>query len=137
MALLVPAPVRAQADLRTSPKQYDAVRAEQNVMITMRDGTKLATDIWRPARNGTPVDEKFPVLLVRTPYDKNARAPQAPYFAERGYVVALQDIRGRYKSEGVFMKVQPKDATDGYDTIEWLAKQSYANGTVGMWGTEV
>ncbi len=128
-------PARLPAPLRTSPKQYDAVQAEQNVMIVMRDGTKLATDIWRPARNGVPVNEKFPVLLVRTPYNKTARAPQAPYFAERGYVVALQDIRGRYKSEGVFMKVQPKDAPDGYDTIEWLAKQPYSNGSVGMWGT--
>ena len=95
----------------------------------------MATDIWRPAQNGVAVNEKFPVLLLRTPYDKHARAPQAPYFAERGYVVALQDIRGRYKSEGVFMKVQPKDASDGYDTIEWLAKQAYSNGSVGMWGT--
>jgi len=116
-------------------RSYEAVLAERNVMITTRDGTRLATDIWRPARNGVPLNEKFPVLLVRTPYDKTLRAPQAPFFVERGYVVALQDIRGRYKSEGVFMKVQPKDATDGYDTIEWLAKQPYANGAVGMWGT--
>lgn len=128
-------PARIPRQPRTSPKQFDALLAEQNVMITMRDGIKLATNIWRPARNGVAVSEKFPVLLLRTPYDKNARAPQAPYFAERGYVVAVQDIRGRYKSEGVFMKVQPKDATDGYDTIEWLAKQPYANGSVGMWGT--
>ena len=132
---LVREPVRLPRNLPVSPKQYDAVLVEQNVMIPTRDGTRLATDIWRPTRNGAPVNEKFPVLLLRTPYDKNARAPQAPYFAERGYVVALQDIRGRYKSEGVFMKVQPKDATDGYDTIEWLAKQSYSNGSVGMWGT--
>ena len=120
---------------RASAAQYDAVLAEKNVMVPTRDGARLATDIWRPARNGVPVAGKFPVLLLRTPYDKTARAPQAPYFAEHGYVVALQDIRGRYKSEGVFAKVQPKDATDGFDTIEWLAKLPYADGAVGMWGT--
>ena len=131
--MLCPPAIIGQA--APSPKQYDAVLAEQDVMVPTRDGVRLATDIWRPARNGVPVAGQFPVLLLRTPYDKTTRAPQAPYFAERGYVVALQDIRGRYKSEGIFAKVQPKDATDGYDTIEWLEKQSYSNGSVGMWGT--
>jgi hypothetical protein len=73
--------------------------------------------------------------LHRTPYDKTGQRSVAEYFAQRGYVVAVQDIRGRYKSEGKFLKVQPLDATDGYDAIEWMAKQSYANGKVGMWGT--
>ena len=74
-------PVRLPAHFPVSPKQYDAVLAEQNVMITMRDGTRLATDIWRPAQNGVALNEKFPVLLLRTPYDTHARAPLDPYFA--------------------------------------------------------
>jgi putative CocE/NonD family hydrolase len=104
-------------------------------MMPMRDGARMATDIYRPARNGIAVAERFPVLLHRTPYDKTGQQKIAEYFAQHGYVVAVQDIRGRYKSEGKFLKVQPLDATDGYDAIEWMAKQPYANGKVGMWGT--
>ncbi|MEO8334082.1 MAG: CocE/NonD family hydrolase [bacterium] len=104
-------------------------------MMAMRDGRHMATDIYRPARNGVAVNDRFPVLLHRTPYDKNGQQKIAEYFAQHGYVVAVQDIRGRYKSEGKFLKVQPLDATDGYDAVEWIAKQPYANGKVGMWGT--
>ncbi len=118
-----------------SPKQYDAIQVERDLMIPTRDGVRLATDIFRPARGGAPVNERFPVLLNRTPYDKTELHSQARFFAERGYVVAVQDARGRYRSEGVFSKVQPADATDGYDTIEWLAKLAYTTGQVGMWGT--
>ena len=118
-----------------SPKQFEAIKVATDLMIPTRDGARMATDIYRPARNGVPVSERLPVLLNRTPYGKESLAEQAVFYAERGYVVALQDTRGRYKSEGRFSKVQPLDATDGYDVIEWLAKQPYANGQVGMWGT--
>ena len=119
----------------SSPKQFEAIKIATDLMIPTRDGKRMATDVYRPGRNGTPVDERFPVLLNRTPYNKTALAEQAVFYAERGYVVALQDTRGRYKSEGVFSKVQPIDATDGYDVIEWLAKQPYSSGKVAMWGT--
>jgi putative CocE/NonD family hydrolase len=119
----------------SSPKQFDAIKVASDVMIPTRDGKRMATDIYRPGRGGTPVSERLPVLLNRTPYNKTSLAEQAVFYAERGYVVALQDTRGRYKSEGEFSKVQPADATDGYDVIEWLAKQPYSNGAVGMWGT--
>ena len=118
-----------------SPKQYDALKVSTDLMIPTRDGKRMATDVYRPARYGVPVTQPLPVLLNRTPYNKAALAELAVWYAERGYVVALQDTRGRYKSEGAFSKVQPADATDGYDVIEWLAKQPYANGVVGMWGT--
>jgi putative CocE/NonD family hydrolase len=118
-----------------SAKQYDAIKVATDLMIPTRDGKRMATDVYRPARNGVPVAQPLPVLLNRTPYNKQALAELAVWYAERGYVVALQDTRGRYKSEGTFSKVQPADATDGYDVIEWLAKQPYANGMVGMWGT--
>jgi uncharacterized protein len=113
---------------------YEVIRAEHDLMIPVRDGLKMATDVYRPARNGVPVEGRFPVLLNRTPYDKGSLAAQAETFAKAGYVVAVQDLRGRYASEGKFLKVQPADATDGYDTIEWLAKQPWSNGKVGMWG---
>ena len=119
----------------SSPKQYDAIKVASDLPIPTRDGKRMATDIYRPGRNGAPIDERLPVLLNRTPYNKTSLAEQAVFYAERGYVVALQDTRGRYKSEGEFSKVQPLDATDGYDVIEWLAKQPYSNGKVGMWGT--
>jgi uncharacterized protein len=114
--------------------QYDVILAAHDLMIPTRDGMRMATDVYRPARGGVVVDGKFPVLLNRTPYDKGSLASQAQNFARHGYVVAVQDFRGRYASEGRFLKVQPADATDGYDTIEWLAKQSWSNGKVGMWG---
>src|SRR5436309_4657218 len=86
--------------------QYDSPYADvlfgHNVMIAMRDGTKLATDIYRPGRNGTPISDRLPVLLQRTPYNKEGQGlvDNAKFFVRHGYVVALQDIRGRYKSEG-------------------------------------
>ncbi len=114
----------------------EVVRFEQNLMVPMRDGVRLATDVYRPARGGTPLDEKLPVLLQRTPYGKTGSSlvESARYFAANGYVVALQDVRGAYASEGVFTKYIG-EGEDGFDTIEYLAKLAYANGKVGMWGT--
>lgn len=116
-------------------QQFDVVRTDHDLMMPMRDGKRMATDVYRPARNGTAINEKLPVLLHRTPYDKGGQQKIAEYLARHGYVVAVQDMRGRYGSEGKFSKVQPADATDGYDAVEWLAKQPYSNGSVGMWGT--
>jgi putative CocE/NonD family hydrolase len=127
--LATPAASRAQA---AAP--YDVV-VDSSLMIPARDGIRMSTQLYRPARNGVPVDGRFPVLLQRTPYDLATTAKDAAFFARHGYVVALQNIRGRYKSEGKFLKVQPADAMDGYDAIEWLAKQPFSNGIVGMWGT--
>jgi hypothetical protein len=73
----------------------------KNVMLRMRDGTRLSTDIYRPARGGAPVEGRFPSLLERTPYNKErGAAGVAQYFVPRGYVVIVQDVRGRYQSEG-------------------------------------
>jgi uncharacterized protein len=114
----------------------DTIRQE-NVMIPARDGVLLATDIYRPAHNGEPEGRPLPVLLHRTPYDKSEKSGQAiaRFFAQRGYVVLVQDIRGRHASQGVFEKYYKYDAYDGYDTIEWAAKQPFSNGKVGMYGT--
>jgi uncharacterized protein len=132
VAFAVSASLAAQTPAAETP--YDVVLAVHNLMIPVRDGLLMATDVYRPARNGVAVDGRFPVLLNRTPYDKGTLASQAETFARQGYVVAVQDLRGRYASQGRFLKVQPADATDGFDTIEWLAKQSWSNGKVGMWG---
>ena len=115
---------------------YGVQKTESNLMLKMRDGVRLATDIYRPTRVGAPVDEKLPILLQRTPYDKTGdRIVQAAEFlARNGYVVVLQDHRGRYASEGAFTKYIG-EGQDGYDTIAQLAKLPYGNGEVGMWGT--
>jgi putative CocE/NonD family hydrolase len=106
------------------------VRREFNVMIPMRDGIRLAADIQRPDRPG-----KFPVILVRTPYGKYSKAEyeQAEYFAGHGYVYVNQDVRGRFDSEGKF-QVLVNEGHDGYDTIEWLARQPWSDGNVGTFG---
>ncbi len=112
------------------------VQVEKDVMVEMRDGTRMATDIYLPAQDGHALDRRFPVLLQRTPYDKAAgrMEDEARYFAERGYVVVMQDNRGRYNSEGYFHKYV-SDAEDGYDCVEWIAKQPWSEGTTGTFGT--
>jgi putative CocE/NonD family hydrolase len=120
-----------------SANPYTGVEREADVMVPARDGVLLATDVYRPARDGKPVGEKLPVLLHRTPYDKSAQAAVAiaEALARHGYVVVLQDTRGRHRSQGVFEKYYDFDAYDGYDTIEWAAKLPYCDGKVGMYGT--
>jgi putative CocE/NonD family hydrolase len=115
---------------------YDVVLFENNMMIPMRDGVRLAADIYRPTKNGTVVTDKLPILLQRTPYNKTGTSyvEAAEFFAGHGYVVVIQDARGRYQSEGVFTKYIG-EGRDGYDTIEYLAKLPYTDGKIGMWGT--
>ena len=118
-----------------SETELDAVLYADDLMVPMRDGVRLSTDIFRPTMNGVPVEGKLPILLQQTPYNKEGQGiiESAKYFARHGYIVALQDDRGTYKSEGVLVKYVGfgKDATD---TIEYLAKLPYADGQVGMWG---
>ncbi|WP_142859888.1 CocE/NonD family hydrolase [Salinigranum halophilum] len=119
-----------------SAPEYD-VHAAFDVMVEMRDGVRLATDIYRPADPGTGevVDEPLPALLDRTPYDKRSNLERhGEWFASRGYVVAIQDVRGRFESEGDFF-IFVDEAEDGYDTVEWLAEQPYCDGQVGTLGT--
>jgi len=99
---------------------------ETDVMVPMRDGVKLATDIVRPRRPG-----RFPVLLSRTPYGK--RPNRNVYAVRHGMALAVQDVRGRYGSQGAFYPFTP-DIHDGHDTVEWLARQPWCNGQVSMTG---
>lgn len=116
--------------------EHGAVQA-RNVMVAMRDGVRLATDVYRPANGVDPAPGAFPTLVVRTPYDKsnpNTSKRQGEYFARHGYNVVIQDVRGRYASEGEFYFVA-REAEDGYDTLVWLAEQPWHNGKVGTMGT--
>ncbi len=117
-----------------SYQQYDAI-CQSNVMIPMRDGVRLATDIYLPSLNGQPASGKFPVILERTPYDKagSGNVTNGTYYARRGYVCAIQDVRGRFVSEGEWYPFA-KEAPDGYDTVEWLAAQEWSDGQVGTMG---
>ena len=107
------------------------ITMENRVAVPMRDGVILYADIYRPVGEG-----KYPVLLSRTPYSTE-RAPSSyaagVYFARRGYVFVYQDIRGRHESEGKWEPFRD-DINDGYDTIEWAAKQPWSTGKVGMQG---
>jgi len=103
------------------------VVVETAVKVPMRDGVTLSADVYRPAGEG-----KFPVLLQRTPYDR--RDPKTGLkLASNGYVVVLQDTRGRFDSGGEFYPFRNESA-DGYDTVEWAAALPYADGKVGMFG---
>ena len=102
--------------------------AEHNVPAKMRDGTILRADVYRPNAPG-----KFPVLLVRTPYNKTNETPFAIKAAGHGYVVVAQDTRGRYASEGEWYPFK-HESQDGYDTVEWAASLPYSDGKVGMYG---
>ena len=113
--------------------QYKIV-VERNVMITMRDGVKLACDIYRPAKDGKAVDGKFPVILERTPYGKQTAETWALYFVPRGYIAIGQDIRGRFDSEGKWRPFRD-DGADGFDTLTWIGAQAWSDGGVGTVGT--
>jgi hypothetical protein len=94
----------------------------------MRDGVKLIADVYQPESEG-----KFPVLLERTPYNRAGGAGSAAAMAAHGYVVIIQDTRGRFDSQGEFYPFR-YESQDGYDTIEWAARLPYADGKVGMFG---
>ena len=104
------------------------VTVQRSVAATMRDGVILRADIYRPKSEG-----KFPVLLVRTPYDKTGEINFGLKAAARGYVVVAQDVRGRFESQGQWYPFK-NESQDGYDTVEWAAALPYSNGKVGMFG---
>ena len=126
---------------------YD-VHVTRDVMVVMRDGVRLATDVYRPARGGILVEEPFPVILERTPYGKGKHSRSeidvdrattmsplelASYFVSSGYVVVFQDCRGRHGSEGTFEKYTA-EAEDGFDTCAWIHAQTFCNGRIGTMG---
>ncbi len=102
-----------------------------NVAVPMRDGATLRADVWLPKAAG-----RFPTLVYRTPYGKQYAAKEWTTFDKavaHGYAVVIQDVRGRYESGGEFVPYQ-NEGKDGYDTIEWAAKQRWSDGKVGTFG---
>ena len=124
------------------------VLLESNRRVALRDGVHLATDVYRPARDGKAVSGRFPVILERTPYGRNityfrditaakstpkTRAEVAEYYARHGYVVIFQDCRGCHDSEGEFVKYL-NEAADGFDTCAWIRAQPWCDGRIGTMG---
>ncbi|HDZ07558.1 CocE/NonD family hydrolase [Pseudohongiella sp.] len=99
------------------------------VMVPMRDGIQLATNVYLPDGDGP-----WPVILTRTPYDKDGIDRSVAEYNTRGYAVVSQDVRGRYDSEGENQPFE-NDIEDGYDTVEWIAAQNFSDGNVGIFGT--
>jgi putative CocE/NonD family hydrolase len=115
-----------------SAEQSCSVAVDHDVPARMRDGTTLLADVYRPTEPGT-----YPVLLMRLPYNKSdAQAfvyARPEIFASHCYIVAIQDVRGQYKSEGTFYPFR-NEGTDGYDSVEWAAALPGSSGKVGMYG---
>ena len=99
---------------------------EKNTAMKTRDGVTLRADIYRPAADGS-----YPVLLTRTPYNKDNTASFGQEGAARGFMVVVQDVRGRFASEGEWYPFK-HETDDGYDTVEWVAALPHSNGKVGM-----
>ena len=135
LILTLPPPADAGPAGQTAPGDDPAgvtCRVEQ---APMRDGVRLATEVYLP-----PGEGPFPVILQRTAYNRRSPAPGTDcdaavgrYFAERGYATLNQDSRGRYRSEGEFDAMR-QEARDGYDAVEWAAARPWSNGKVGMLG---
>jgi len=132
-----------------TPAQIESgVVVHRDVFVRARDGIRLATDIYRPARDGAPLDLPAPVILERTPYGKSVtsrrdievgmtaphtRAQVAAHFVRHGYIVIFQDCRGRHGSEGEFVKYLSEGA-DGFDAMAWIARQPWCDGRIGTMG---
>lgn len=106
-------------------------------MVRMRDGIRLATDVYLPGRTQSAAGPPAETVLVRLPYDKNSRYVffewVAKIFTARGYAMVVQDVRGKFRSEGETLGFAG-EANDGYDTIDWIVAQPWSNGIVGMFG---
>ena len=110
------------------------VAVERDVPVEMRDGTVLRANVYRPADGG-----RYPAVVERTPYGKDAARPSATIDGVRaaasGLVVVVQDVRGQGRSDGGAFYMFRDEFDDGYDTVEWIAAQPFSNGRVGCYGT--
>ncbi len=115
-----------------SPDTYYNYVVEKDCSALMRDGVKLYSDVYKPDTRG-----KFPVILIRMPYGKSEYYCFMPavgkYWAKKGYACVIQDVRGKWASEGVW---EPfiHEAQDGYDTLDWISAQPWCDGNIGMIG---
>lgn len=127
-ALLVALALLSSPRATTYSQETKPQRSKTTEMVAMRDGVKLATDVYLPEGAGP-----WPVVLTRTPYNKAPMGAQFRQWTSNGYAYVVQDCRGRFASEGKYTPFMD-DHLDGYDTVEWAAKQSWSNGKVGMIG---
>lgn len=125
----------ARGGMSDPEARYGAVLA-RDCGMRARDGVHLATDVWRPARDGEPLPGPFPAVLVRTPYGRTNEAHEAlgEFWARHGYLGVIQDVRGRFASEGEFYLLA-REGPDGYDAVEWAASLPWCDGNVGTHGT--
>jgi putative CocE/NonD family hydrolase len=131
MSMVAPIVAAQESDATAPPRGPFDFRTDPNVFIRMRDGARLATDLYIPRGDG-----RYPVVLMRTPYGNfpgNYLESSITFFATHGFAVAVQDKRGKFRSEGTYT-VSGGDAEDGYDTVDWLSKQPWSNGRVGTYG---
>ena len=127
LSVFVSTPAQQQ---QPAPAQATAAQAAKpsDQMVAMRDGAKLATSVYLPEGSGP-----WPAVLIRTPYGKQTQAGANARWTARGFALVVQDCRGTGKSEGEYRPFTT-DHTDGFDTVEWVAKQGWSNGKVGMFG---
>jgi hypothetical protein len=115
-----------------TPDRHTQIQVERNVRIPMRDGVGLYANVYRPKSEG-----KFPVILTRLPYGKDEYYCFMPaigkFWARKGYAFVAQDVRGKFGSEGEFDPLI-NEVEDGYDTLDWISKQSWCDGNIGMEG---
>lgn len=137
--------LRNKAQIEAIKRKAMSYYLLENVMVRMRDGIGLATDIYLP--DAPDSGRQWPVVIERTPYNKSAhsrseirkdghkisRIEMAEAFTACGFVLVFQDCRGRYRSEGEFVKYT-REAEDGFDTYHWLAQQAWCNGNIGSMG---
>jgi len=116
----------------STPNAYEDVKIEENVVVPMRDGINLRANVYRPN-----VDGKFAVVLSRLPYGKDepycAMPVHGRYWAKKGYACVMQDVRGKFASDGVFDPFV-NEVNDGYDTLNWIVRQPWCDGNIGMIG---
>ncbi len=132
---IVPRSSAIKVNQKDVPEPKYEVRLKKSRMVPMRDGVRLSTDLYFPEIS----DEKLPTVLIRTPYNKNSfreseKRGQAYMFASQGFVVAVQDCRGKFESEGIYSPPAGHEAEDGYDAVQWISKQPWSNGKVGTIG---
>ncbi len=132
LVLLLPLSTASRQATQSSSATYVT---EKNIMVPMRDGVRLATDLYEPAKDGVRLAGRFPAIMERTPYNKDGAAQSwAIYYASRGYVCIAQDTRGRYASEGIW-HMMTDDVDDGFDTASWVVKQPWSDGGIATLGT--
>lgn len=130
-ALLSSQSIRAMTEQQISEMKDKITKETYNA--EMRDGTELAADVYLPANKDGP----FPTVITRTPYDKSGYEETGLFYASEGYATIIQDVRGKFESEGDFYPYRSEgyaEDKDGYDTVEWAAEQPWSNGRVGTFG---